>query len=174
MLTQGHRKACLDRSGSGRVAHVCVLASPASEVIRTLFAELLSKVSIQPGTEPNQSTPMIPSWGFCRRLAPCLVSVSAGRSSSVSLSLALPSPRFLQEHRIACEIGLYYILHITKQRNKNAFLRLLPALGELVGVLGSPERRFFKGGQTGSWVEPAFKPSRTEPGAWEVQFREQP
>nr|XP_020664836.1 negative elongation factor B isoform X1 [Pogona vitticeps]XP_020664837.1 negative elongation factor B isoform X2 [Pogona vitticeps] len=39
-------------------------------------------------------------------------------------------PKFLQEHRIACEIGLYYMLHITKQRNKNAFLRLLPALGE--------------------------------------------
>ncbi|XP_034649249.1 negative elongation factor B [Trachemys scripta elegans] len=38
--------------------------------------------------------------------------------------------KFLQEHRIACEVGLYYILHITKQRNKNAFLRLLPALVE--------------------------------------------
>ncbi|XP_042335584.1 negative elongation factor B [Sceloporus undulatus] len=39
-------------------------------------------------------------------------------------------PKFLLEHRIACEIGLYYVLHITKQRNKNAFLRLLPALLE--------------------------------------------
>ncbi|XP_032993636.1 negative elongation factor B [Lacerta agilis] len=39
-------------------------------------------------------------------------------------------PKFLQEHRIACEIGLYYVLHITKQRNKNALLRLLPTLGE--------------------------------------------
>nr|XP_028571733.1 negative elongation factor B [Podarcis muralis] len=39
-------------------------------------------------------------------------------------------PKFLQEHRIACEIGLYYVLHITKQRNKNALLRMLPALGE--------------------------------------------
>ncbi|OXB80673.1 UNVERIFIED_CONTAM: hypothetical protein H355_005602 [Colinus virginianus] len=38
--------------------------------------------------------------------------------------------KFLQDNRIACEIGLYYILHITKQRNKNAFLRLLPALVE--------------------------------------------
>ncbi|XP_019366012.1 PREDICTED: negative elongation factor B [Gavialis gangeticus] len=38
--------------------------------------------------------------------------------------------KFLQENRIACEIGLYYVLHITKQRNKNAFLRLLPALIE--------------------------------------------
>ncbi|XP_044295716.1 negative elongation factor B [Varanus komodoensis] len=39
-------------------------------------------------------------------------------------------PKFLQEHRIACEIGLYYMLHLTKQRNKSAFLRLLPALVE--------------------------------------------
>ncbi|NWZ20082.1 NELFB factor, partial [Asarcornis scutulata] len=38
--------------------------------------------------------------------------------------------KFLQDNRIACEIGLYYILHITKQRNKNAFLRLLPGLVE--------------------------------------------
>ncbi|XP_019396137.1 PREDICTED: negative elongation factor B [Crocodylus porosus] len=38
--------------------------------------------------------------------------------------------KFLQENRIACEIGLYYVLHITKQRNKNAFLRLLPGLIE--------------------------------------------
>ncbi|NXD14437.1 NELFB factor, partial [Nothocercus nigrocapillus] len=38
--------------------------------------------------------------------------------------------KFLQENRIACEIGLYYFLHITKLRNKNAFLRLLPALVE--------------------------------------------
>lgn len=38
--------------------------------------------------------------------------------------------RFLQEQRMACEVGLYYVLHITKQRNKNALLRLLPGLGE--------------------------------------------
>ncbi|XP_072285861.1 negative elongation factor B [Pyxicephalus adspersus] len=38
--------------------------------------------------------------------------------------------RFLHENRIACEVGLYYILHITKQRNKNSLLRLLPALKE--------------------------------------------
>ncbi|XP_038623833.1 negative elongation factor B [Tachyglossus aculeatus] len=38
--------------------------------------------------------------------------------------------KFLQDHRIACEVGLYYVLHITKQRNKNAFLRLLPGLVE--------------------------------------------
>ncbi|MGH0177984.1 UNVERIFIED_CONTAM: hypothetical protein FKN15_076429 [Acipenser sinensis] len=36
----------------------------------------------------------------------------------------------LQENRVACELGLYYILHITKQRNKNALQRLLPALVE--------------------------------------------
>ncbi|XP_034996904.2 negative elongation factor B-like [Zootoca vivipara] len=39
-------------------------------------------------------------------------------------------PKFMQEHWIACQIGLYYVLHITKQRNKNALLRLLPTLGE--------------------------------------------
>lgn len=31
---------------------------------------------------------------------------------------------------MACEVGLYYVLHIAKQRNKNALLRLLPGLGE--------------------------------------------
>ncbi|XP_008829423.1 negative elongation factor B [Nannospalax galili] len=36
--------------------------------------------------------------------------------------------KFLQEQRMACEVGLYYVLHITKQRNKNALLRLLPGL----------------------------------------------
>lgn len=45
--------------------------------------------------------------------------------------------RFLQEQRMACEVGLYYVLHITKQRNKNALLRLLPGLGES-GVPASP------------------------------------
>ncbi|EPQ17428.1 Negative elongation factor B [Myotis brandtii] len=45
---------------------------------------------------------------------------------------ALPESftRFLQEQRMACEVGLYYVLHITKQRNKNALLRLLPGLVE--------------------------------------------
>ncbi|XP_036117955.1 negative elongation factor B isoform X1 [Molossus molossus] len=38
--------------------------------------------------------------------------------------------RYLQEQRMACEVGLYYVLHITKQRNKNALLRLLPGLVE--------------------------------------------
>ncbi|KAJ1145728.1 hypothetical protein NDU88_012012 [Pleurodeles waltl] len=38
--------------------------------------------------------------------------------------------RFLQENRVACEVCLYYVLHITKQRNRNALLRLLPALVE--------------------------------------------
>ncbi|XP_017910241.1 PREDICTED: negative elongation factor B [Capra hircus] len=41
--------------------------------------------------------------------------------------------KFLQEQRMACEVGLYYVLHITKQRNKNALLRLLPGL---VGTFG--------------------------------------
>ncbi|KAM8934687.1 negative elongation factor B [Pelodytes ibericus] len=38
--------------------------------------------------------------------------------------------KFLQENRIACEVGLYYTLHFTKQRNKNSLQRLLPALKE--------------------------------------------
>ncbi|XP_053328309.1 negative elongation factor B [Spea bombifrons] len=47
----------------------------------------------------------------------------------------LPEPftKFIQENRIACEVGLYYILHITKQRNKNSLLRVLPALKETYG-----------------------------------------
>ncbi|XP_076985812.1 negative elongation factor B [Tamandua tetradactyla] len=43
--------------------------------------------------------------------------------------------KFLQEQRMACEVGLYYVLHITKQRNKNALLRLLPSLVETCGDL---------------------------------------
>ncbi|XP_055256388.1 negative elongation factor B [Moschus berezovskii] len=43
--------------------------------------------------------------------------------------------KFLQEQRMACEVGLYYVLHITKQRNKNALLRLLPGLVETFGDL---------------------------------------
>lgn len=31
---------------------------------------------------------------------------------------------------MACEVGLYYVLHVAKQRNRNALLRLLPGLGE--------------------------------------------
>lgn len=38
--------------------------------------------------------------------------------------------RYIQENRVACEIGLYYALLIAKQRNKNALQRLLPGLGE--------------------------------------------
>lgn len=33
---------------------------------------------------------------------------------------------------MACEVGLYYVLHVAKQRNKNALLRLLPGLGKCV------------------------------------------
>uniref|UniRef100_A0A4W4GV73 Negative elongation factor complex member B n=1 Tax=Electrophorus electricus TaxID=8005 RepID=A0A4W4GV73_ELEEL len=39
-------------------------------------------------------------------------------------------PRYLQDNRVACEMGLYYVLHIAKQRNNNALQRLLPALVE--------------------------------------------
>ncbi|ELV13115.1 Negative elongation factor B [Tupaia chinensis] len=46
-----------------------------------------------------------------------------------------PLPRFLQEQRVACAVGLYYVLHVTKQRNRNALLRLLPALAETFGDL---------------------------------------
>lgn len=48
------------------------------------------------------------------------------------------SLRFLQENRVACEMGLYYVLHIAKLRNKNALLRLLPALGENTLTLALP------------------------------------
>ncbi|XP_012576605.1 PREDICTED: negative elongation factor B [Condylura cristata] len=50
---------------------------------------------------------------------------------------ALPESftKFLQGQRLACEVGLYYVLHITKQRNKNALLRLLPGLVETFGDL---------------------------------------
>ncbi|XP_031807785.1 negative elongation factor B isoform X2 [Sarcophilus harrisii] len=57
--------------------------------------------------------------------------------ASVTYPNTLPESfiKFLQEHRMACEMGLYYVLHITKQRNKNAFLRLLPGLVETFGDL---------------------------------------
>ena len=45
--------------------------------------------------------------------------------------------RYLQENRVACEMGLYFVLHITKQRNKNALQRLLPALGEQAFIRSS-------------------------------------
>lgn len=44
-------------------------------------------------------------------------------------SCCCASLRYLQENRVACEMGLYYVLHIAKLRNKNALQRLLPALG---------------------------------------------
>ncbi|XP_059909999.1 negative elongation factor B [Gadus macrocephalus] len=50
--------------------------------------------------------------------------------NSPAYPTALPDSftRYLQENRVACEMGLYFVLHITKQRNKNALQRLLPAL----------------------------------------------
>ncbi|XP_040899046.1 negative elongation factor B [Toxotes jaculatrix] len=52
--------------------------------------------------------------------------------SSLSYPTTLPDAfnRYLQENRVACEMGLYYVLHIAKLRNKNALQRLLPALVE--------------------------------------------
>uniref|UniRef100_S4RJZ0 Negative elongation factor complex member B n=1 Tax=Petromyzon marinus TaxID=7757 RepID=S4RJZ0_PETMA len=38
--------------------------------------------------------------------------------------------KWVQEHPVACEMGLYYVLHVTRQRNKNAIARVLPALAE--------------------------------------------
>nr|XP_058927776.1 negative elongation factor B isoform X1 [Kogia breviceps] len=56
----------------------------------------------------------------------------AEEKAPVAYPSALPESftKFLQEQRMACEVGLYYVLHITKQRNKNALLRLLPGLVE--------------------------------------------
>uniref|UniRef100_A0A8C6P3B7 Negative elongation factor complex member B n=1 Tax=Nothobranchius furzeri TaxID=105023 RepID=A0A8C6P3B7_NOTFU len=50
--------------------------------------------------------------------------------TSLSYPAAVPDV-YLQDNRVACEMGLYYVLHIAKLRNKNALQRLLPALGEL-------------------------------------------
>ncbi|TDH12479.1 hypothetical protein EPR50_G00047450 [Perca flavescens] len=52
--------------------------------------------------------------------------------SSLSYPTTLPDAfnRYLQENRVACEMGLYYVLHIAKLRNKNTLQRLLPALLE--------------------------------------------
>ncbi|XP_029999812.1 negative elongation factor B [Sphaeramia orbicularis] len=52
--------------------------------------------------------------------------------SSLSYPTTLPDAfiRYLQENRVACEMGLYYVLHIAKLRNKNALQRLLPSLVE--------------------------------------------
>ncbi|CAB1319577.1 unnamed protein product [Coregonus sp. 'balchen'] len=46
--------------------------------------------------------------------------------TSLSYPTALPD----NFSKVACEMGLYYALHIAKQRNKNALQRLLPALVE--------------------------------------------
>ncbi|XP_047554659.1 negative elongation factor B [Lutra lutra] len=61
----------------------------------------------------------------------------AEEKAPVSYPNTLPESftKFLQEQRMACEVGLYYVLHVTKQRNKNALLRLLPGLVETFGDL---------------------------------------
>nr|XP_058927779.1 negative elongation factor B isoform X4 [Kogia breviceps] len=58
----------------------------------------------------------------------------AEEKAPVAYPSALPESftKFLQEQRMACEVGLYYVLHITKQRNKNALLRLLPGLEPVI------------------------------------------
>ncbi|MBN3299457.1 NELFB factor, partial [Amia calva] len=52
--------------------------------------------------------------------------------SSLTYPSTLPEAfsKLLLENRVACEMGLYYTLHIAKLRNKNALQRLLPALVE--------------------------------------------
>ncbi|XP_014826483.1 PREDICTED: negative elongation factor B [Poecilia mexicana] len=52
--------------------------------------------------------------------------------SSLTYPTSLPDAfiRYLQDNRVACEMGLYYVLHIAKLRNRNALQRLLPALVE--------------------------------------------
>lgn len=62
---------------------------------------------------------------------------SRGRRAAGLSTLAV---RFLQEQRMACEVGLYYVLHVAKQRNRNALLRLLPGLGESLPAPGCPGR----------------------------------
>uniref|UniRef100_A0A7N9D426 Negative elongation factor complex member B n=1 Tax=Macaca fascicularis TaxID=9541 RepID=A0A7N9D426_MACFA len=56
----------------------------------------------------------------------------AEEKAPVSYPNTLPESftKFLQEQRMACEVGLYYVLHITKQRNKNlaALLQVSPVL----------------------------------------------
>lgn len=43
--------------------------------------------------------------------------------------------KFLQEQCMVCEVGLYYVLYIIKQRNKNVFFCLLLGLVEIFGDL---------------------------------------
>uniref|UniRef100_A0A8C4QQZ5 Negative elongation factor complex member B n=1 Tax=Eptatretus burgeri TaxID=7764 RepID=A0A8C4QQZ5_EPTBU len=38
--------------------------------------------------------------------------------------------RMMQKQRVACQLGLFYVLHLARQRNKNAIIRVLPVLGE--------------------------------------------
>lgn len=56
---------------------------------------------------------------------------------------------------MACEVGLYYVLHVTKQRNKNALLRLLPGLGECRQAPASV-RPWSSGSRSGTGASPAW------------------
>lgn len=51
-------------------------------------------------------------------------------SSSYPTTLPEAFTRYLQENKVACDMGLYYVLHIAKLRNRNALQRLLPSLVE--------------------------------------------
>lgn len=98
-------------------------------VDQKLPAEEKAPVSY-PNTLPESFTKYgLGAWAGCLAL---------GLPASASGLTCLRRRRFLQEQRMACEVGLYYVLHVTKQRNKNALLRLLPGLGECTG--GRPPR----------------------------------
>lgn len=75
--------------------------------------------------------------------------------------------RFLQEQRMACEVGLYYVLHVAKQRNKNALLRLLPGLGESAGRAWAPPapRRGAGPCKQAVWVQERERPCGVLSGA---------
>uniref|UniRef100_A0A4W6G3A5 Negative elongation factor complex member B n=1 Tax=Lates calcarifer TaxID=8187 RepID=A0A4W6G3A5_LATCA len=65
----------------------------------------------------------------------CLICICASvhKISFNQMKIIVLNPtliKYLQENRVACEMGLYYVLHIAKLRNKNALQRLLPALVE--------------------------------------------
>lgn len=72
------------------------------------------------------------AWNLLQVSAPgmLLSSIFSANAQFSKMDGVFVLSRYIQENRVACEIGLYYVLHIAKQRNKNALQRLLPALGE--------------------------------------------
>uniref|UniRef100_A0AAY4EKM6 Negative elongation factor B n=1 Tax=Denticeps clupeoides TaxID=299321 RepID=A0AAY4EKM6_9TELE len=74
----------------------------------------------------------------CDSFPACHDKLPSEEKTSVTYPTTLPDTftKFLQENRVACEMGLYYVLHIAKQRNKNALQRMLPALVETHNDMG--------------------------------------